>query len=71
MLSAPYHPYNGALFMIEVQKEKNTVQDVEAFVKNDPYFKGGLLESYSVDPVQITHTDQEFERTTQKYFARS
>lgn len=71
VISAPYHPYNGACIFLEIQGENNTIEDVRKFVKEDPYVVNGLVSDYKVDGVVVTHIDQEFERVSYNFMTRT
>lgn len=70
-MASPYHPHDGACFIMEVRKNANTIEDVRKFVDQDPYVQKGIVDSFKIDGVFITHLDEEFERITQKFMVRT
>ena len=70
LITAPLFPYSGGVFFIASQAE-DPHAEVTKFVKDDPYVKAELVESYKIREFALTDKQTEFDRIAAKFLLRS
>ena len=66
-MGTPFFPYDGTTFFIETEGDQ---QDIENFVKNDPYVKSNLVSQYEIKEFDIT-MKKRFDRAATEFLLRS
>ena len=61
MITAPLFPYTGSVFLIMSQAAEPSIE-VSKFVKDDPYVKNNMVESYRIREFNMTDKQMDFER---------
>lgn len=59
------------LIQMEGKDGTNLIALMDKFVEQDPYIKNGLVQSYSVDPVVMTHQVKDFDRLASDFIERA
>ena len=70
LITAPLFPYNGSVFFI-MSQATDAHAEVTKFVKDDPYVKANLVESYKIREFALTDKQTDFERLSQRFLVRS
>ena len=69
LITAPLFPDSGSVFFIASQAE-DPHSEVTKFVKDDPYVKADLVESFKIREFAMTDKQTEFERIAAKFLLR-
>ena len=70
LITAPLFPYTGSVFFISSEAE-DPHAEVTKFVKDDPYVKAELVDSYRIREFAMTDQQTEFDRIASKFLVRS
>lgn len=66
-MGAPFFPYDGFMMLVETDGGK---ENVEEFVKNDPYVKNNLVSKYEIKEFEV-ESSRRFERIASEFTYRS
>ena len=69
LITAPLFPYTGSIFFI-MSQAADPHKEVIKFVKDDPFVKNKLVDSYRIREFDMTDKQTDFERIAQKFLQR-
>ena len=70
LITAPLFPYSGSVFFV-MSEAADPHAEVNKFVKDDPYVKANLVESYKIREFNMTDKQTEFDRIAKRFLTRS